>query len=496
MKRKLIALAVSIFVIATLIVPMTALANTGDITITGATEDNPFRAYRVYDLRVDSADNYSYTITGKFDEFEQKFTVGTLTAPTALREYLTDFSENKSQLVIYGDPHYNDIVGSVVRPMLTYVGGGVAHDFEVLTNAAGVATFAGMPLGYYLIVGEGIAFLTNNLEAREVKVSEKKDVPTLEKEIVGGETKIVGTKNIGDTVDYKLTLSVPDYSSFDTFEFIIRDTMSAGLTFNNDISVKINNLDVSTYTLSPSPAPYTFVLTFNDIMQYTIGDEIIITYSAVLNENAKVGIPETNAAYLLYSNNPFGDDKGETVPVITEVFTFELEVYKYTGDDENGREMPLPGAKFELAVDSATGDLVSVVLDDVNVGPGNYRVAKEGETGFNTMISPADGFIRIRGLDEGTYFLIETEAPSGYNAIAPIKIVITHIGNGNASIAIDDGAAVNGTLGVVEIKVENNQGMLFPGTGGIGQTIFIIAGLTLMAGAMILLFTRKKAKSK
>ena len=112
-----------------------------------------------------------------------------------------------------------------------------------------------------------------------------------------------------------------------------------------------------------------------------------------------------------------------------------------------------------------------------------------------TFVSADDGTIEIVGLDEGTYYLEETEAPAGYNKLAaPVKVVITkeinnetNVGTATITNSYNGGAASTGT-----VKVLNNMGQELPSTGGIGTTIFYIVGAVLVAAAGILLITKKR----
>ena len=115
------------------------------------------------------------------------------------------------------------------------------------------------------------------------------------------------------------------------------------------------------------------------------------------------------------------------------------------------------------------------------------------------------------GLDDGTYFLKETLAPSGYNTLSePIKLVISadttngQNGFGNTTelttidVTVDNGTRTSGNVanGTVSIDVKNNRGTTLPGTGGIGTTIFYVIGGGLMVAAAILLITKKRMENR
>ena len=145
--------------------------------------------------------------------------------------------------------------------------------------------------------------------------------------------------------------------------------------------------------------------------------------------------------------------------------------------------------------------------------PGTYEEWVERYGDQNVILtSDENGLFNIAGLDDGTYFLREIQAPAGYNLLEEdVKLVITATtANGqdwNSGIAtdaltgltitVDNGAAQNGDLdtGIVNVTVENNRGATLPETGGMGPTLFYIIGGLLVVGAGILLVVRIRMKA-
>ena len=111
------------------------------------------------------------------------------------------------------------------------------------------------------------------------------------------------------------------------------------------------------------------------------------------------------------------------------------------------------------------------------------RVDKEGTV--TEITTDATGKFKIEGLDAGTYYLKETEAPAGYNKLdTVVKVVIDHNGKINAT---EDQPA-----GATQIEVENKSGSELPETGGMGTTNFYVLGSILVLGAAVLLITKKR----
>jgi LPXTG-motif cell wall-anchored protein len=123
-------------------------------------------------------------------------------------------------------------------------------------------------------------------------------------------------------------------------------------------------------------------------------------------------------------------------------------------------------------------ETVSVVAETDDSGNITaYHVADSTETGTTTTI--VAGSVTIKGLDLGSdYQLEETQAPAGYNKLTTPKAIEVN----------NDRTAFN------PVTVENSTGNILPSTGGIGTTIFFVAGGILVVGAMILLIARWRMK--
>jgi len=318
--------------------------------------------------------------------------------------------------------------------------------------------------------------------------------------------------SIGDTVYFKHVSGVPDMTGYDIYQFIVHDYMSPGLTFDSgSVNVYIggsttplNNTGNAYYTVDTDDVPTSTVkhptaayangtyITINfkpeEFVKFTYNAAIVITYTAKLNERAVIGAGDLtppgnpNKVWLEYSNNPNdggGGSTGETPEDEVIVYTFDLKIFKYTGDLEQGEldegYFVLPGAEFELR--RKTGATTyGALLTFVKLPTGNpydYRVAVAGDSPTTTiLVSQADGYIRIKGLDAGVYELKETKAPVGYNLVPGYVTIIKiehHDGTGGYKVY------ANGDETNV-VNVENNTGGTLPGTGGIGLLIFLGVG--------------------
>ena len=358
------------------------------------------------------------------------------------------------------------------------------------TGANDKAVFSDLPFGYYVIEDEGTATPISALMLRSTsaEVVIKADKPGIVKKIDGDNdvdgttTGLVdyNTATVGETVPYVLTSKVPDMTGYTTYTYVVTDTFSNGLTFNDDVEITIGGVEYTDYTVTENGQVVT--ITFNNFIDLAdkAGQEIKITYSATVNENAIIGVEgNPNTVYLTYSNNPQKEDSTENTPE-DEVRTYLVDLIVNKTDEA---KKPLAGAEFAVM---------------------------QGETVLATGVSGDDGLVVFtwvddaKGLKDGeTYTIVETKAPEGYNEAEDITFTVTCTDpeataeNKNCTWASsNDVVTFTITAGTdddyFETTVINKTGTLLPETGGIGTTIFYLVGGLLMAAAFILLVSKKR----
>lgn len=298
---------------------------------------------------------------------------------------------------------------------------------------------------------------------------------------------------ITDVLDYRLTYQKgsPVVKLFTrsgeeiTLEAESHYTLTEGSVTDGD-----NTVD--RFAISLTPAGMSYVAT--NVGSGDNHPEIRVYFRAVINRNASMGATIPNDAHLDYTNSAGADyDADSDIP---EVHTGGINILKTDNDSE-----PLAGATFMIAREATQAEMENetIIKEVLNVGGKDMAVVfaafhdtadMSGEKVY-TVTTGEDGKAVIYGLAYGTYYLVETKAPAGYNLLtAPITVRInevSHLTEADGWKDVND-QVVDNTLHVVNTK------FILPDTGGMGTTVFTAAGAIIIGAACILLLTNRKKR--
>lgn len=374
-------------------------------------------------------------------------------------------------------------------------------------------TFNNLDAGYYLVYVTGGKEIqsslvtvdkptnTVNLKTEAPSITKKADKETVE---------------IGQVVKYTVTGSIPDTTGYSDYVYKIHDELSKGLDFVNDangtalgegitnvnVTVAFTDADVTDKGTVPTTATLDTankrkmnldLSAWVKANQDNKGKEFTVTYYAKVNANAVV--TNKNSATLKYGNNP--TDTTTTKPSEVKTPTYPLDINKIKKG--SNPEEKLAGATFRL------------YRKETDANAGQNPIAVSGSDGKYVVTPNSDEFdlvsvnktvgtldnkdynLQVNGLAAGTYYLVETKAPDGFNKLTdPIKVTIT-------KSTTEDEEKWTLTKGDAEqaprvITVENSTGSLLPSTGGTGVIVFAGVAILLVFGVVVS-FIRDKRKA-
>lgn len=471
----------------------TTTSTKGSITLENAVVGEEYKVYKILTLESYVKDKaYSYKRNGDvWDNFVNS-TQGT-----------QFFESNENGYVKLKSTADND---TAARKIAIYAIGFAQANRETVTPTKKVTAttttvvFDGLDLGYYVVEstsGTACAITTTDPDAT---IKNKHDNPSVNKIIEHGgvvkDNHKMNSVNLGETVYFETTINVKKGAK----KYVLHDTMDSNLenffvyeVYCNLTDSKKKNISLPTtgneQMVNVRPGAFnsekptdgcTFELSFTDLFYTTYRQQIdrgeltkiYVKYYATVGNKAPINTAMKNTTYLTYGENNLKTDKSET-----ETYTYGIPVFKYTGTDTG-----LADAKFILSkVENATEADAMKFTSNGHIY--RYTVDQTNGGGNTTLVSPTDGHFEINGLEAGTYYLKETEAPKGYNKIQKsIKVQILE----NGSIKVDNNAITG------DVRVQNNTGSILPSTGGMGTTLIYVVGSILVLASGMVLFNKRK----
>ena len=460
---------------------------------------NLYKLFDVTESGTTESKNYAYTVntaTGYKDAI--KSALGTSFTGTTDEEYAAAVLAIGSNDSTEVQKFANDFTTYALKNSLA-----ATATSSKITESQTSYDFTGLDAGYYLVYVTGGKEIQSSLvtvDATTNTVNLKTEAPSIEK------TADKTTVNIGDVVTYNVKGVIPDTTGYDQYQYIIHDELSTGLDFVNDttgtalgagattVNVTVAFTDNSVTAAGTTPTVATLDTANNRKMSLDLsawvrdnqankGKEFTVTYYAKVNKDAVV--TEKNNAKLEYGNNP--SDTTTTTPSEAKTPTYPLDIKKI---NKKTSEL-LAGAKFSLyriETDAKNGENAITVTGS----NGNYVVDSASTTTEFESVGAIKGKgynLHVNGLAAGDYWLVETQAPEGFNKLTdPIKVTITKDGDTNWTVKKNNTAEDDKI-----IDVENSTGSLLPSTGGRGAIAFAVIAAILVFGVAVS-FIRDKRK--
>ena len=531
--KKIIAMLLALMMLLSLSATAFAAEDTSHtITVDNGTSGFTYKAYQIFKGTVDET-------TKQLTDIQWGKSIKDPAALIAALQTIEEFKDCTNAVEVAAALNGKTDDGDLAKAFAAVVGDATfangTYTYTHLGNVAGTSTYSEadkvytIPVigdGYYLVLNSAVPDYEQEPDGdptesepaytryiltvvEDVEVKHKGNVPTLVKKIIeDGNEVSANTAEIGEVINYKITATMPsNIADYKSYYFKFNDYLSEGLTYQDDIQITVNGKTVTIY--KNATAPYeddgfhvqetpntekggnnlTAAIADLKALKTVVGDitsttEVVITYTAVLNEKAEVGDSgNPNLVNLVYSNdpnytgepndNPFvptpNSPVGETPYDRVITYTTEIQVEKI---DATTKEA-LTGAKFSI---SGFSTKVKVINGEMFVEGGdaeNNNVWYRLKDGSYTQTAPVftdndpddnvdpvtaqhydeptktykkvelvdevfteeftaegwvdeDGIITFTGLGEGTYTIKEIVAPNGYNLLEDeIKVVIT-----------------------------------------------------------------------
>lgn len=424
-------------------------------------------------------------------------------------------------------------------------------------SADGDVEFTGLAEGYYVIVdannNEDIivddynsAYIVKVVEDVEGEI--KGSGATSDKEVLDAEGNAAdddaAAYNIGDAVPFRLTATTADnVAAYKKYHITFHDTLSKSFDNPEEYTITVlgKQFTINQEGISPENAEtengtkitvtqetpvnsesFAIKVEFEPTESEYLNSEcngIVITldYKAVLNNDAKIGLPgNDNTFNITYSNDPedeTGGYEGKTPEDTVKVFTYKTVIDKI---DADGNALKNAGFTIyqEVAAGTKGAELGSDIIAELKEVDSNINA--EALTGTKSyvekemsLVSGETAQFEFKGLADGTYVLVETKIPAGYNAFESVGFTIssavtdqgiTKLKGGdpftttnpgeNGKVKTENGHSLDS--GELYAEIENNSGQELPGTGGIGTTIFYVLGAILVLGGGVILISRRR----
>lgn len=495
-----------------------AAAATGTLTVSGHAE---LTGKNVTIVKMFSAtksgDNVGYTLEGAWGAFFQGLDEPTMDNLTdaelsqAAYAYVSNLGSGKNN-----EPNmlkFADAAREYVRNnSVAFNALSTTKQAVAASQGKASATFTQVAYGYYLAFpADGSTSADRKTDATLVNVFDtnatwdiKSEYPTVDKTVAGvnGDKPNGGGAAIGDVLTFALTSKVPDMTDYTQYVFKFIDTLSAGLTLQDDqgdvalpanplssgITVTIGQTTLQTKDFSASAVEESggTKLTI-DLSTYltnnkntlNAGDTIKVTYRAKLNDNAVVDgdTANTNEAKVEYSNDPKNPQTGTDTSTPDKTYTY---TFKFGIDKQDEKHATLAGAEFKIWQDGGDGafggDDTALKFDDKKNG--KYVLNANGAV--ETITTDDTGKFNVEGLEEGTYWVEEVKAPEGYNKLAkPVKVVIAAAYNEDGTLkshSVVYGESSTAAHGDHSFVIVNKAGTRLPETGGMGTILFTLVG--------------------
>lgn len=355
----------------------------------------------------------------------------------------------------------------------------VVADDTATTNSEekeSTVEFTDVKTGLYLVLATGskvtyspmgavtydLAETNPYIVAADATVVAKSSASILEKE--ASDSFVAANEDINFTI----TTMIP----YGIDEFVVYDVMTNLILDEDSVKVTIGGVETTlTMVEDNSNVAGKYTVDFTSVLAGNIGKTVVITYTAKVD-----GVNG-------YVNTAWDNVTGEKAEVVVTGYTGDITLTKYDAKmNDDGTRNILSGAQFQVFKNNGKDALYFVKTDK-----GVYRLATSDTEDATQTVEATYGTVKVMGLDEGTYYFHETLAPVGYSINEKATEVTISVLDDNKPVATN--VSMEGEM--IDTKLS-----ALPSTGGIGTTIFTIAGVAIMVLAAGLFFVSRRKNAR
>lgn len=347
----------------------------------------------------------------------------------------------------------------------------VVADDTIVAEKEATVEFADVKTGLYLVLATGSKVTYSPMGAVTYDLAETNPyIVAADATVVAKSSTSILEKEASDSfvaaneeVNFTITTMIP----YGKDEFVVYDVMTNLILDEDSVKVTIGGVETTLTMVEDSNVAGKYTVDFTSVMADNIGKTVVITYTAKVD-----GVNG-------YVNTAWDNINGENSKVNVPGYTGDITLTKLDTDEET----VLSGAQFQVFKNNGEDALYFVKTAD-----GVYSLATSDTTDATQTVEATNGTVKVMGLDEGTYSFHETLAPVGYSINeTPTEVTISDL-NG-------DGASVTANVSESGEMIDSKLSAL-PSTGGIGTTIFTIAGVAIMVLAAGLFFVSRRKNAR
>ena len=491
--RKIFAVLLTLAMVLAMSIPTFAKDTKGNptITINHASDNAKFVIKKL--VKADPAKETGWTFeTGIYDNyFKDNFS--SADEQTIIKAMI--FSENpkdkKGQKMDGFATKYANALKAVYNGMGATAPATAVSSPISITGGVGVYFVKGYEEGYtYNPMAAYIKFGTYNTETGVPGDPEDAEIDAkrIKQSITKSADSINRVTSIGKIEGFHIDSEIPFIPITDSNrKYILNDTITGATYTTVDEGVNAGKVEL-TVTIGSGNAVenktfYGTVTTNNENRTQSMSADLssLLDNNAYANKSVRIAYTALVTKVKVGNDAAMGDGENTGTTKFgsdhEELFTGSLIMTKY---DQN-EDKTLAGAGFKVKKGDAT-------LKFTEERSGVYTL--DPTNGTEEVFTGAEGTVTVKGLECGNYTMTETTAPNGYSLNKDVKDFEIKLADGKTTAEKQEDV-VNGVNSIKDSKLS-----ALPSTGGIGTTIFTIAGCLIMVTAAGLFFASRKKTNK